>query len=118
MSLRRKSTKWTFLYMNMTEIWNLFFWAFIPQSKQTYWCVKPQRRIGYKLDWTEQFLEKWLREKHMDRRLVLSVGMFTSATELLMDACGDESTTHNLDSPVVEDIWKAAGKSIGNAFNL
>lgn len=54
----------------------------------------------------------------MDRRLFLSVGMFTSATELLMDACGDESTTHNLDSPVVEDIWKAAGKSIGNAFNL
>lgn len=52
----------------------------------------------------------------MDRRLFLSVGMFTSGTELLMDACGDESTTHNLDSNVVEDIWKETGKSIGNTF--
>lgn len=42
--------------------------------------------------------------KHMDRRLFLSVGMFTSGAELLMDACGDETTTHNLDYHGVEDI--------------
>lgn len=45
-----------------------------------------------------------MQVKHMDRRLFLSVGMFTSGTELLMDACGDETTAHNLDYHVVEDI--------------
>ncbi len=41
--------------------------------------------------------------KHMDWRLFLSVGLFTSGPELLMDACEDESTTYNLNSHV-EDI--------------